>query len=226
LLLRRWFHDRGYQGGTMKLMKSAGIVVTALFALALSAPARGGATNLVINSGGGGSLIEGHAVCSGSPGAGAALVFGGTTWCDSVYLTMYAISVTGYGAPYGMVGNADGSGKPMFAARVGSNENFREELAPGLGILVGNGAAAAATAVDESRNFYGKSQNLVPVASASLPSCTSALAGEQQVVNDNDAACSMNAAPAHSSCTVGTSCYTCQVQCAELGGASYSWVIY
>lgn len=61
---------------------------------------------------------------------------------------------------------------------------------------------------------------------ASLPSCGSITLGFTFVVNDSDSACSFNSAPTHSTCTVGTNCYTCQVQCAEAGSTSYAWIAY
>lgn len=61
---------------------------------------------------------------------------------------------------------------------------------------------------------------------ASLPSCGSTTLGFTFVVNNSDSACSFNSAPTHSTCTVGTNCYTCQVQCAEAGSTSYAWIAY
>jgi len=72
---------------------------------------------------------------------------------------------------------------------------------------------------------------LVPVSNnigtiAALPSCTSGLVGAVSSVTNSDSACSFNSAPTHSSCTIGTNCYTCQVQCAEAGSTSYAWIAY
>jgi hypothetical protein len=61
---------------------------------------------------------------------------------------------------------------------------------------------------------------------ASLPSCIAGLVGAVASVTNSDSACSFNSTPAHSSCTVGTNCYTCQVQCAEAGSTSYAWIAY
>lgn len=59
-----------------------------------------------------------------------------------------------------------------------------------------------------------------------LPSCVAGLAGAVASITNNDAACAINGTPAHSTCTVGTNCFTCQVQCAEAGSTSYAWIIY
>lgn len=61
---------------------------------------------------------------------------------------------------------------------------------------------------------------------ANLPSCGSGTTGNVFTVLDSDSACSFNATPTHSSCTVGGTCYTCQVQCAEAGSTSYAWIAY
>lgn len=77
-------------------------------------------------------------------------------------------------------------------------------------------------------NFSVSSNGLqIPAATvANLPSCTSSLNGYTYTVTNNDVACAIQVAPSHSTCTVGTNCYTCQVQCAESGSTSYSWLIY
>jgi hypothetical protein len=60
---------------------------------------------------------------------------------------------------------------------------------------------------------------------AGLDTCNSSFIGAMEHVIDNDAACALNATPVHSTCTVGSNCHTCQVQCAQ-NGSTIGWVIY
>lgn len=62
---------------------------------------------------------------------------------------------------------------------------------------------------------------------ASLPACSVSTLGQSFTVTNNDANCVTNigSAPVHSSCIVGTNCYSCRVACAETGSTTYSFVI-
>ena len=62
---------------------------------------------------------------------------------------------------------------------------------------------------------------------ANLPTCSATVnTGDLASVNNSDSACTFGSAPTHSSCTVGTNCYTCPVQCAEKGSTTWSWIAY
>jgi hypothetical protein len=69
---------------------------------------------------------------------------------------------------------------------------------------------------------------------ANLPACAATATASPPTVGvgatasiiDNDSACAINGTPAHATCTPGTNCYTCQIQCAETGSTTYAWTIY
>lgn len=91
-----------------------------------------------------------------------------------------------------------------------------------------NGSAGAVLTSDAGAGTGYTWGNIVypPSTIGSLPACSSTVAGAVATVTNSDSACSFNSAPTHSSCTVGTNCYTCQVQCAEAGSTSYAWIAY
>lgn len=100
------------------------------------------------------------------------------------------------------------------------------EIAQG-GLSFGVSPSASAGVVTGVTTLTASSwDNVTPVAIASLPACSSTIAGARASVTNSDAACSFGVAPTHASCTVGTNCWTCQVQCAESGSTTYSWLAY
>ena len=63
---------------------------------------------------------------------------------------------------------------------------------------------------------------------ANLPTCNASTFGTSAaspvIAIDSDSACVYGNTPTHSTCTVGTNCFTCSLKCSETGGSTYSWV--
>lgn len=140
---------------------------------------------------------------------------------SSVFRTPYSQSVA-------VFGSIDRSGVDLVIA-TGADGSMQLEIGNGL-LLQGSNISfvpgGARFNWDGSEvQILGTLEQDNNYAVAQLPACTSAISGDKGFVNNNDAACSLGAAPAHSSCTVGSTCYGCKVVCAEKS-ASYGWEIY
>lgn len=61
---------------------------------------------------------------------------------------------------------------------------------------------------------------------SALPSCDSGHLGSLAEVDNNEVACAINSAPTHTSCSKGSTCYTCPVHCALAGSGSYVWLVH
>lgn len=124
--------------------------------------------------------------------------------------------------------DSSGDGGITFAGNnAPADITIRNEDGAGLAMSSPTGVGFTVNGADIG-TANGAALDLVPTTVAGLSSvgCAANVPGRIVKVKDNDAACVMNAAPAHSTCTVGTNCYSCMVQCATTGGSAYSWVIF